>query len=96
MIKTLPAMRETQVQSLGLEDSAGGEHGNPLRYSCLENSTDRRTWRATVLGVTESEPNMTELAAGTHSHDDDRAARMTSILQPGRLCAESGICLAKS
>ena len=34
--------------------------------------------------------------SSTHSHDDDRAARMTSILQPGRLCAESGICLEKS
>ena len=60
-------MRETQVQSLGLEDSPGGGHGNPLQYSCLENSTDRRTWRATVLGVTESELNMTELAAA-HTH----------------------------
>ena len=89
-------MQETWVPSLGQEESPGGGHGNPLQYSCLENSTDRRTWRATVLGVTESELSMTELAAGAHSHEDDRAARMTSILQPGRLCAESGICLAKS
>ena len=26
--------------------------GNPLQYSCLENSMERRTWQATVLGVT--------------------------------------------
>ena len=26
-------------------------NGNPLRYSCLENSMDRGTWRATVHGV---------------------------------------------
>ena len=32
----------------------GGGHGNPLQYSCLENSTDRGAWRATVHGVAKS------------------------------------------
>ena len=32
----------------------GGEHGNPLQYSCLENAMDRGAWQATVLGVTKS------------------------------------------
>ena len=36
MGKNLPAMQETQVQSLGWEGN-----GNPLQYSCLENSMDR-------------------------------------------------------
>ena len=36
----------------GLGSSARVENGNPLQYSCLENSTDRRAWRATVHGVT--------------------------------------------
>ena len=27
---------------------------SPLQYSCLENSMDRRAWRATVQGVTKS------------------------------------------
>ena len=40
-VKNLPAMRETQVQSLGQEDSPGGGHGNPLQHSCLENPMDR-------------------------------------------------------
>ena len=26
----------------------GEENGNPLQYSCLENSMDRGAWRATV------------------------------------------------
>ena len=30
--------------------SPGEGNGNPLGYSCLENSVDRRTW-ATVCGV---------------------------------------------
>ena len=29
---------------------------NTLQYSCLENSMDRRTWRATVHGVAKSQP----------------------------------------
>ena len=34
--------------------SPGREHGNPLQYSCLENSMDRGAWWATVHGVTKS------------------------------------------
>ena len=32
----------------------GEGNGYPLQYSCLENSMDRRAWRATVHGVTKS------------------------------------------
>ena len=38
----------------GLGRSPAGEHGNPLQYSWLENSMDRRAWRATVPGATNS------------------------------------------
>ena len=41
MVKNLPAMQETRVQSLGWKDSPGGGHSNPLQYSCLENPIDR-------------------------------------------------------
>ena len=34
--------------------SPGGGNGNPLQYSCLENSMDRGTWQATVHGVVKS------------------------------------------
>ena len=36
----------------GLGRSPGEGHGNPLQYSRLENSMDRRAWRVTVHGVT--------------------------------------------
>ena len=29
--------------------------GNPLQYSCLENSMDRGAWWSTVYGVAESD-----------------------------------------
>ena len=35
--------------------SYGEGNGNPLQYSCLENSMDRRAWRATVHGVAKSQ-----------------------------------------
>ena len=52
MVKNLPAMAETRVQSLGQEDSL--EKGMTTQYSCLENSIDREAWRAIVHGVMKS------------------------------------------
>ena len=43
-VKHLSAMRETWVRSLGWEDSPGEGNGNPLQYSCLENSMDGGAW----------------------------------------------------
>ena len=34
--------------------SAGGGHGNPLQYSCLENPMHRGAWRVMVHEVTKS------------------------------------------
>ena len=42
LVKNLPAMQESQG------------HGNPLQYSCLENSRDRGAWWTSVHGVTKS------------------------------------------
>ena len=38
----------------GLGSSSGEGNGNPLQYSCLENSMDREVGWATVCGVTKS------------------------------------------
>ena len=38
----------------GLGRSTGEGNGNPLQYSCLENSMDRGAWQAIVHGVTKS------------------------------------------
>ena len=52
-LKRLPAMQETQVQSLGQEDPLEKTgNGNPFQYSCLENCLDRGAWWAIVHGVT--------------------------------------------
>ena len=41
MGKNLPAVQETQVQSLGWEDPLEGGYGNLLQHSCLENPIER-------------------------------------------------------
>ena len=38
----------------GLGKSPGEGNGNPLQYSCLENSMDKGAWQAIVRGVTKS------------------------------------------
>jgi len=50
-VKNLPALPETQV---GSGRSSGKGNGNPLQYSCLENSMDRGAWRAIVHGIEKS------------------------------------------
>ena len=38
--------------------SPGGANGNPLQYSCLENSMDRGAWQARVQTVTKSQTRL--------------------------------------
>ena len=54
MVNNLPAMQETRVGSLGWEDPL--EKGMTIHSSilCLENSTDRGAWQASVHAVAKS------------------------------------------
>ena len=64
----------------GWERSPRVGTGNPLQYSCLENSLDRGAWQSAVHGMAES----------------DRAERLTSRGQPGTQATEGqvneGLC----
>ena len=46
--------------------SPGGGNGNPLQYSCLENSIESRAWRATVHGAAKS-----QIQLNTHAQQPD-------------------------
>jgi len=45
---------------LGSGRAPGGEHGNPLQYSCLENPMDRGAWWTMVHSI-KNESDMTEV-----------------------------------
>ena len=57
LVKSLPANAGDGRDAGSIPGSgrppAGGGHGNPLQYSCLENPMDRGAWRAIVHSVTE-------------------------------------------
>ena len=40
--------------------SPGEGNGNPLQYSCLENSMDRGSWQATVHGVPKNQTQLSD------------------------------------
>ena len=44
-------------------------NGNPLQYSCLENSMDRGAWWATVHGVAKSQTQLSEWEHPFLSHN---------------------------
>ena len=68
MVMILPAM-------LGLSLIPGSgrspREGNSdlLQYSCLENSEDRRAWRATVHRVTKSQTQLKQLSTDTRDRE---------------------------
>ena len=49
----------------GLGRSSGEGNGNPLQYSCLENSMDRGTWWAAVHGVAKSWTRLKRLSSSS-------------------------------
>ena len=54
MIKNLPAMQKTWVQSWGQEDPLGKEMATHSSILAWRNPIDRGAWWVTVLGVSKS------------------------------------------
>ena len=54
MVKNPPANAGDAGSIRGSGRFPEGGNGNPLQYSCLENSLDRGAWWAMVHGVAES------------------------------------------
>ena len=68
MVKNIPANpgdRRDSRSISGLGRSPGVGNGNPLQYSCLENSTDRGAWQVIVFGTSKSQ---TQLSVHTYTY----------------------------
>ena len=59
----------------GLGRTPGGQRGNPLQYSCLENPMDRGAWRATVRGVAKRQTGLSD-----STHTDYNAYRSIGLI----------------
>ena len=68
VVKSPPAKAGITVSTPGWGRSAGEGNGNPLQYSCLEHSMDRRAWRAKVHRVTKSQTILKRLSMHAHLH----------------------------
>ena len=70
MVKNLPAKAGDtgDAGSISVSGRSPGEgNGNPLQYSCLENSMGRGDWWATVRGVAELDITEQQQSAVTFS-----------------------------
>ena len=94
-LASLVAQRES-VYNLGDLGSIPGSgrssqegHGNPLRYSCLENPMDRGAWQATVHGVAKSRTQDTtkrltpSLSSSKHAGSYGTGKNVSSMKQKG-------------
>ena len=72
MITVFPGGSEDKVSAWNLGDlglipgsgrSPGEGNGNPLQYSCLENSMDGGAWWATVHGVAKSQAQLSNFTS---------------------------------
>ena len=60
-----------------VKHTSGEGNGNPLQYSCLENSMDKGGWQATVHGVTKSQ---------TQPSDYHRAYQRGTVFELHKSC----------
>ena len=60
MVKNLPANAGDLGSIPGSGMFPGEGNGNPLQYSCLENSMDRGAWHAIVHGVAKNQARLSD------------------------------------
>ena len=77
------AVNPNSVPRLGR--SPGGEHGNPLQDSCLENPMDRRAYWVSVYRVTKSWTRLKGLSTHTESIYYNRKVFFKEYFSPGEI-----------
>ena len=88
VLRNLPANARDAGLIPGLGRSPGIGNGNPLQYSCLENSMDRGAWQAPVNEITKSQ---TWLIGWAHTHNYIYLKYWNACIPVGDSCQ----CMAK-
>ena len=86
MVKKLPASTGDTGDRGSIPGSGrshGGGNGNPLQYSCLENSMGRGAWQATVHGVAKG---LTRLGAHAYTPGEGRNITRCQLSIVGNEC----------
>uniref|UniRef100_A0A3Q1M4P2 Coiled-coil domain containing 103 n=2 Tax=Bos TaxID=9903 RepID=A0A3Q1M4P2_BOVIN len=88
MVKNLPAVWETRVGSLDGEHNTGEGNGNPLQYSCLENSMDRAAFssagamkRNDVINFKALEKELQAALIADEKYKRENAAKLRAVEQ---------------
>ena len=74
----------------GLGRSAGGGHGSPLQYSCLENSMDRGAWQEPLYKISTPEEQVAYYLVGSGKETEVPGAPSQLFPHPVRPRAHSG------
>ena len=65
--------------------SPRGGDGNPLQYSCLENSMDRRTWWATIHAIEKSWTRLSTFTAAVDAATGSQLSHQETLTQAGEI-----------
>ena len=93
MLKNMPVDAGDAGSIPGSGRCPGRGHDNTIQYSCMENSTDRGGWQATIHGVAESKKPLGDLITAmiNYSHHAvhyiPAAAAAPTSLQSVQICA---------
>ena len=98
LVKNLPAMWETWVQSLDWEDpleKGMATHSSPLAWRI---PMDRGAWWATVHGVAKSQTRLSKQHTHTHTHIplESKRARLSTQVSDSESLAETSHMLPTS
>ena len=79
VVKNYPANEGDMSLTPGLGRSPGGWNGNPLQ--CLGNSMDRGAWRASVMGVSKNQTQLSNWACTYTSSQKTLRDQFSSVTQ---------------
>ena len=89
MVKNLPESAGDTGSIPNSEGYPGGENGNLLQYSCLENSMDRGDWWDTVHKVTKNWTQVSKQLSAcarvcmhTHTHTHTHTKKDVPLVYP--------------